>query len=298
MNKIIVTILLIYAASCNNIVWAKSGSNPLDNSLIYHVYFGNAYDVKRLLKKGANPNATDEHHWPALAIASDRTDEQATSIAAALIEAGADVNTAYKDNYPIINATKNNNHELVRLLLIKEANPYVRNSKGQTPHSIARDKGYSEILYYLDKLAIEQQQIAQYLKSPTHLRQILDKFMFNNCAFTYWSFYLNSGQDKNVDKKYINAIMHNHALTAIEAGRKGLQYFPNIFVNPLSRLANKARNAIYNELNSMISNRNRRVNGVGTESDMYKRCRAITNKEIAAYNLPMPSEATVAQGNQ
>lgn len=267
------------------VIASTAWADPLNESLIYNVYFGTAADVQRLLRKGADPNATDEHQWPALAIASDRNDAESTPIAQALIEAGADVNNAHNLNYSLINAIRNNNVPLVELLLSHEASIRVYDARGQSPYAIAKKEGNEEILYYLEKIIFEERQLKSYLQSAVHLRQIMEKFTFNNCAFQYWSFYLNSKQDKNIDEAAMKKRIQGHANKAQEAGREGLRFFPTIFQNPLSKMTTQTRLAIYNELNGMLSNRNRRVHGVGKEADMQQRCQAITDQSLHHYGL-------------
>jgi ankyrin repeat protein len=55
----------------------RASADPLSEALIYHTYFSGPTEVKRLLDKGADANSTDSHGWTALAIASDRNDNNA-----------------------------------------------------------------------------------------------------------------------------------------------------------------------------------------------------------------------------
>lgn len=262
-------------------LWA----DPLGEALIYHTYFSGPSEVRRLLEKGADPNTKDTHGWSALAIASDRSDENATAIASELIAKGADINAGNGSNYPIINAILNKNAALVALLVAHEANLSVRDAKGSSVFALARKMENPDIIYYLDKRVFEEKQLQTYLYSNVRLRQITERFAMENCQFQYWGFYLQSKQDKDMDEAALTKRIQGHATRAAELGRAGEPYFQALQEKGLTTLATNSRTPIYTELNDMISNRNRREQGIGTEADMKKRCDRVVKNILTSMGL-------------
>ena len=247
-------------------------SQELDKALIYHTYFGSLKDVERMLEKGASPNATDEHGWPVLAIAADRSDKQAYPIAKILVRKGADVNAAHERNYPLLNAIKNNNEPLVALLVSEEANLRARGPDGTPLYSTAKKLKNPTILYYIEKRLFEEQQLRSFLNSTKHLKQMSQIYRFDHCAFQYWGYYLRSKQDKDMKIEQIKDRMRQHAFRASATGERIAQYFPQFTEEKLKSIATKQRQYVSKLLNDMISNRNRRAKGVGKIKDMAKRC--------------------------
>jgi hypothetical protein len=251
---------------------SSASASSLNESLIYHSYFSTAAEVKSLLDKGADPNSKDKHGWTALAIASDRADPQATPIAEALIAKGADINAAVDRNSPIINAISNKNASLVRVLLLYKVNLKVADSKGNSPMALAKKMQQADIIYYLDKKAFEEAQLSAYLFSTEHYQQITSKFIMANCQYQYWSFYLKSEQDENMDKVAITERIQQNAKVISAMNAEGSRYFALYRDGKMNQVAADARNVIFQQLNAYLSNRNRRENGVGKESDMLERC--------------------------
>lgn len=264
---------------------ARLRADPLAEALIYHTYFSGPTEVKRLLDKGANPNATDSHGWTALAIAADRTDANATPIAALLLQKGADANRAKERNYPLINAIKNNNVSLVSLLLQHNANIRIRDAKGTTPLALARSMENPSIIYFLEKKIFEERQLQIYLGSRVRLRQIMEKFTMGHCQFEYWRFYVKSKQDKNMNEALLMRRLKDTMKEISLLTMQGSPYFSTFRDGTHNTIATNIRTTIYNELNGMISNRNRRENGVGTEADAARRCGKITGKILTSMQL-------------
>ncbi|MDG1286631.1 MAG: ankyrin repeat domain-containing protein [Rickettsiales bacterium] len=252
--------------------WQTHANEAMNETLIYHTYFGKAASVQQALVKGANPNTRDEHGWPVLAAAADRSGNEAYAISKALLEAGADVNAAKDRNYPILNAIKNENAPLVALMVAANANLRVRNAEGISVYSIAKKLGNSRIIYQIEKKLMEQAQTQTFLRSKQHLRQLTSQYAFHHCAFQYWGFYLRSKQDKEMDEEAIKDRMRTHANDASATGQRALQYFPNAYNAQYDKIISTQRANLAATLNKMISNRNRRRQGVGKTADMFKRC--------------------------
>lgn len=247
-------------------------NKALSEALIYHVYFGKAAAVQNLMDKGADPNTRDEHGWPALAAATDRNDSQAYPIAKILIDAGADVNASHNQNYPLLNAIKNNRAPLVALLVAADANLRIRSPEGVPVYNVAKKLNNPDIIYYLEKQLFEEAQTQSFLRSKRHLKQLTSQYAFHHCAFQYWGYYLRSKQDKNMDEEALKNKMRKHAAKASAIGERTLRYFPKVFEEKFNEVAANQRKHISQTLNEMISNRNRRVQGVGKPKDMLKRC--------------------------
>lgn len=267
-------LLSSYVILLSAIFWVipASANEQLNDALVYHAYFGKADAVIRTLKKGADANAKDEHGWPVIAVAADRSDGQAFAISYALIKAGANINIAKDGNYAIFNAIKHNNTKLVALLVSESANLNVTNQDGLTVMAAARKTGNKRIIEILDKRIFEEQQLLTFLSSTEHLKQITSEYGFHHCAFQYWGYYLRSKQDKGMNEDAIKGRMQHHANEAARVGRLALQYFPDIYNQHYDVIASKQREHISKTLNELISNRNRRVMGVGKIEDMFKRC--------------------------
>ena len=254
-------------------------ADALSESLIYHTYFGTAQEVQRLLDKGADPNSKDEHGWTALAIATGRNDANALPIATALIAKGADINAAVGRNYPLVNAIINKNGPLVSLLVAHDVSLQILDEKGNSMLQLAKAMGDQDVIYYIDKRLFELEQTKTFLYSGQHLWQIARRYIFENCAFQYWAFYLKSEQDKGkFDEAAMKKRISDHAAKAQQEASFGSHYFKVFQGANAQTLTTSARQMIYEQLNVMISNRNRRENGVGTEKDFDKRCTAITLK--------------------
>jgi ankyrin repeat protein len=262
-----------------------SAANSLNESLIYYVYFGTARDVEQVLRLGADPNTVDKHQWPALAIASDRKSPESTPIAIALIRAGADMNRAHLNSYPIHNAIKNGNEKLVFFLLKRGVNLNVRDPQGLDPFQLAHISKNPQIKYYFSKLRFEEAQAKTFLKSKVHLWQRLKRFTYHNCAYQYWSFYVKSGQDKEIDIFKLQRDIAEHARKARVAGGHLLTHFRQMNRDRILGMTAQTRRTIYDELNSMVSNQYRSKHGVGKPADMEKRCGVIVENVRKGFGL-------------
>jgi hypothetical protein len=251
----------------------------LRDAMIYHAYFGNAEGMRRALSKGGDPNTKDEHNWPLLAVAADRSDDQAYPISYLLLKAGANPDIAKDLHYPLINAIKNNNAPLVALLVADDANLRIYGPDGISAYKLAKKYNNPKIVYYLEKQFFEEAQTQQFLKSRLHLKQLTTQYAFHHCAFQYWGFYLRSKQDKDMNVEAIKNRMRFYANGASELSKRAAHYFPTVHEQKFDAIAEKQRDRIGNELNAMISNRNRREQGVGSIPDLILRCNLISTPD-------------------
>ena len=107
----------------------------------FAAYLGHLELLVFLIDKGADleaPSANAMRVRPLHSAAAHSDPTRATSIARALLEAGADPNAQQQDGFtPLHEAVHNNNLELTRLLLSHDANPHVSNDDGDSALQIA-----------------------------------------------------------------------------------------------------------------------------------------------------------------
>ena len=113
-----------------------TGAPSDEPPLIVAARSGNAAEVTRLLRGGADPNMRDgAYHWPALLHAVHK---HQLATAAALLDAGADPNKNYPHNYtPLMMAAAYGHVDTVRLLLARGASTRVINWEGATALDLA-----------------------------------------------------------------------------------------------------------------------------------------------------------------
>jgi len=124
----------------------------VDPELHIAAYEGDVERVKKLLKKGADPNVQEEHGRMPLHVAVYKGHVDVVRL---LLEHGADPNIQNKDGEtPLHNAALQGHVDIVRLLLEHGANPTIKDKDGKTPLDLAREEGYHGIvpnIYGLDK---------------------------------------------------------------------------------------------------------------------------------------------------
>jgi len=270
MNRYLSSLVLFLTTLCG--AWAAQANDELNDALIYHAYFGNAQAIEKLIQKGADPNTKDEHGWPLIAVASDRNDGHALPISTVLINAGADINVAAKKNYPIFNAIKHKNKDLVALFIAHNINLKVTNPRGMTVQEAAAKTSNRDIIDIISQRVFEEDQANTFLKSKQHLIQLTSRYRFHHCARNYWGYYFRSKQDKDMNKAEIRTRIRHHSTQASLVARNAQRYFTAAYNQHYDVIASEQRSYINDMLNELISNRNRRVMGVGQMKDMLKRC--------------------------
>ena len=99
---------------------------------------GDEQEVRKLLRAGAELNASDRSGWTPLHFAAQ---EHAVGVVRALLEAGADVDPVDEyGNTPLWRATFNSRGrgEVIELLRRAGADPWYPNASGVSPVSLAR----------------------------------------------------------------------------------------------------------------------------------------------------------------
>ncbi|HEU5047227.1 MAG TPA: ankyrin repeat domain-containing protein [Rickettsiales bacterium] len=256
---------------------AHAAGYSLNDELIYRINFGSSDDVKILLDKGANPNSLSTTGEYALTVAIGRNDAEAAPIVEALLEKGANPNVFDKANvYPLINATLNNETQVVAELLAKNADFHVKSANGRTLIEIAKSNNNPDIVKLIQDKLDQEARAAQALRSPERFKKIIRQYAFDSCAYQYWNFIVGSRQQPEKDQE------NQAKITAIRTEISDLiaqvqQYYPTTPSESLQHIADTSSKSIYSTLNDMVSNRNREKLGIGTQEDADTRCKALSD---------------------
>ncbi|WP_158299453.1 ankyrin repeat domain-containing protein [Paenibacillus antri] len=109
-------------------------------------FFGGFEAAKLLIERGADVNARSTNGMSNMPIHAASAGSR-TNLVALLLEKGADPNVRQSGGWtPIHQAADRCDAEMVRLLLRYGADPDAAQDDGRTARSIAREKGYTEVL--------------------------------------------------------------------------------------------------------------------------------------------------------
>lgn len=260
-----------------------------DKELPYKVRFGQATDVEILLEKGADPNQMNESGMPLVAVAASRTDGLAVPILRALIKAKANVNDGgFSKQYPIIIAARRGDAELMSFLLNEAyADFNVQDPNGAFPRDIAEHNGYLDLVAMIDAIQDERAKTLQDMYSPERRNQLIRELLFSSCGHNYMHYYFSTKQDDIPKEKQAEALeLYKGRMVA---ALNDLQQIFQMDQTALLSLATDASKRIFNELEALISNRNRRKHGVGKPEDLEKRCGLIADAVMKErLRLPTP----------
>jgi len=276
-------LLLLFSLSTSALADAT-----LDRELIYRVNFGRADDIKLLIQQGADPNTRNDLGMTAVSVATDRNDAASFDIVKALVDGGANVNVADENrNFPIILATRNGRADIVAYLIEKGADFYIKDSAGNAVIDVAKNLKQAEVEKIIQASIDKDLERLARLKSPENLQRFVTEYAFEHCSHQYWSYYLASKQDKNINdadiKSRIAANTDKANSIAIE-----VQSLFGLQQEKLQEVANGSRSKVFRELEEMLTNRNRKAKGVGTEADFNKRCQKIAGE----WKIDMPPQTT------
>lgn len=246
-----------------------------DENLVYSANFEDAAKVRTWLNQGANPDATGEEGWPAISLAATRTDEEGMKIVRMLVDAGANVNVRDpNDETPLMNAIVSNNSAMVKYLIEHGADFRAMSKSGRTVQQFAEHYSDENVVFYIkEAIRLEEERIREG-RSRKQLYKMLDDYVYYNCALQYLSYnqavgiYPQSKQEEIARK------------TGKVQGRIGnaqaeLQYNFRMSQSSLKDIASRTQTMMFNELEGLISNRNRLKLGVGTDKDLDKRCQKV-----------------------
>jgi len=117
--------------------------------LHYAAYEGDVERVKKLLKKGANPNTQSKDGYTPLLVAAM---EGHVEVVRLLLEHGADPNAKdINGDTPLHWAAFVGRVDMVKLLLERGADPTAKNRDGKTPLDLAREKGHRGVASLIEE---------------------------------------------------------------------------------------------------------------------------------------------------
>lgn len=254
---------------------AEGPAHSLDDDMLYRINFGSAEDVRALLEKGANANARNKQGETALEIAIERNDGESTGIAMVLIDKGADLDARDKNgNPPIIDAIRFRLTKVVKEMLNRGVDFHTKSADGISLIDYAKVDGDPETIKMIQDMVDKENAYIASLKDPNRFKDIVKVYTLNSCLYQYWGYVYSTRQlaDKDAEiKKKIDGIKKaiTQLITQIQ------QYYSSASTSALHNASSKAVQNIYDNLNRMVSNRNRADNGVGTDEDAQKRCEKV-----------------------
>lgn len=256
---------------------AQQRTYSVDEELLYRINFGRYDDVKKLLDKGASPNAISSTGEYAITVAIGRDDKDSELIVKALLDKGANPNIYDKANeYPIVSATINNKTQTVADLLEKNANYHAKSATGKSIVEIARGNNNQKIVKMIQDKLDQESTAEAYMHTPERFKKVVRQYAFDSCTYQYWSFVLNSRQDPDKDKELASKI--DNIKTNISSSIEQIQiYYPTTQTMSLQKVSENTSKKIYYILDAMISNHNRRKLGVGVDDDANSRCHKIAD---------------------
>lgn len=254
---------------------AANHDTGLLEETIYRVQVGKIEDIKLLLERLGNPNATDKQGWPLLTIAASRTDAVAMPLVKLLVEMGADVNNhGGRMNYPLMAAVQSGNADIVKYLLSKGANYRATDASGTRIVDFARQSGDKEVIALIERAVNSDKQDLAHMHSQAYLDQITYDLAYNSCAMQYYSYYYKSEQD-DIPQSTRDKTLKKYK-EKVGTAMSHMMTFFRIPRDDALEIFNTTRTKIFSEMENMVSNRWRRQKGVGKDGDMEKRCESIS----------------------
>lgn len=106
------------------------------------------------------------------------------------------------------------------------------------------------------------------------LEHLSYEMAFNTCGFQYWSYCSDAKQSTELESEELSVAILSYKNKANEIKSKILKDY-HVKVDDFNTLVDSAQQRIYNQLNTMHSNRERHEKGVGRMDDMISRCEEI-----------------------
>lgn len=247
----------------------------LNEDLIHYVTLKTAKEVKEALESGANPNSKDEYGTPALHIVAERRDDQSVKIAKLLIEHGADMNIRNTEGQTALHTAIQNEHEkMVWLLLTKGVNFHLKNSDDATPLDMAKARGNPRIIELVTKATEIEKQRYLDARSEKRFKEMVENYAYYNCAFAYLLYYRQTVIKKTDKPGFTEADFHRRITSMQDYATRMMELF-NLKAKQIKHIGDHSQKTIVEELDRMISPRNRKKKGFGKQEDMDRRCKRI-----------------------
>lgn len=249
--------------------------SKLDENLIYNANFGEASEVRKFLDAGANPNAVGEDGWPTISLAAMRPDDQGMTIVRMLVDAGVNLNVRdVNGETPLMNAITNNNAPMVKYMIEHGADFRAVNKSGTKVLDFAKHYGGDEVVAIVQEaIRLEEERIREG-RSRRHYFRMMDDYIYYNCVLQYLAYNRDTRLYPTTRKEEINRrieVAQGH----IGNAQTELAYNFNLSNHRLEEISRQTQSMIFDELEAMISNRNRLKYGVGSDKDLDKRCQKI-----------------------
>lgn len=255
-----------------------SPNRKIDKDLLYTANLGTAASVAANLQAGANPNAKSDEGWSAISLAASRNDKESNLIVQFLIAAGADIDMRDpKGETPVMNAITNNNVELVKILIQSGADMHSVNAMGRDVRAFAEYFGNPDMIKLVNDAIEEEEAKIRDGRSRRRFYRILDDFIFYNCVQQYISYNQQTKFYKGDVEIERAAQLAQIAADKIRSSHVELEQNFRLPVAHSVSIAQNTQVMMFDELEAMISNRNRRAKGIGTDKDLDSRCTSILN---------------------
>ncbi len=281
VSRLIMFLLLCVAAA------PALAATALDKELSYQVRFGQAANVEMLLRKGADANQINEADMPLVAVAASRGGEAGVAILRALVKLGkADINQGNANaQYPILIAARNCDAPVMDFLLNEAFARFdVQDLNGTTPRDVAQQAGCTEVAGMIEAIDEERANAKKHMRSPERRAQLMRDFLTASCRLNYMNYYYSTKQDP-IPKETQEATLESLRGEFTVAMNDLVQVF-SMDRASLLVLAGDVNKQIFQQLEEMISNRNRRAHGIGMPEDIQKRCGAIVDDASRQVRYP------------
>ncbi len=272
-----------FLACCLFVIFTVASLTPayagkgLDEELVYEATLGDAAQVEKLLRKGANPNATSPEGWTALAIAANRIDDEAMPIVKLLVEEGANVNGGLRGYQPVVNAARNSQVEIATYLLQYGADPRSTDHNGRDLMWISHHVRAPELQKIIEEVYEVEKEKEKSFHTEEYLKSLVEEYSYALCEAKYWAFYVASSQDSRMSKVKLKTHISQRINDANHTARLITMYFPDIGTAGFVKVGKESQRRVQKQLEDLVSNRNRKKLGVGTRKDMDKRCSRISH---------------------
>lgn len=249
--------------------------SKLDENLIYNANFGEASEVRKFLDAGANPNAVGEDGWPTISLAAMRPDDQGMTIVRMLVDAGVNLNVRdVNGETPLMNAITNNNAPMVKYMIEHGADFRAMSKSGTDVLGFAKHYGGDEVVAIIQEaIRLEEERIREG-RSRRHYFRMMDDYVYYNCVLQYLAYNRDTRLYPSTRTEEINRrieVAQGH----IGNAQVELSYNFRLSDHQLKDISQRTQKMIFEELEALISNRNRLKYGVGTDADLDKRCQKI-----------------------
>ncbi len=295
-------------------------NSAYDRDMIYVARFGSPEEMTALIARGGRVEATTANGESPLAIAVRRITPDGLAVVQALLAAGADVDQLdAAGETPLFHAARSGHMDAVRLLLEAGTHYYWSNQVGQIARTYAFRAGHYHIVQAMDAFVrasnqktraqaeaarreAEEKRRAQEAaptpappKAPDRQKQLAlaHSVGMSACQYQYWTYLIQAGLELDTSSEDITRKIDEYKgtnTTLSTALIRELQ-FPSASV---AQLQQAASHSIFNLLEQMESNINRKAKGVGSDADAQTRCTAIVTQVLAPLRPPIATPATAA----